>query len=332
MRRALKAFALLGVSLAPLSATGQGWLGAPISCDVGRDCWVVQHFDHDPGSGALDYQCGPQAYDAHQGVDISIGTAANIARNVPVVAAAAGVVKATRDGEEDGFVFRNGVNALRKGVNCGNAVVLEHGNGWTTNYCHLRRGSVAVRKGQRVNAGERLGAVGMSGKAEFPHLHFTVRYNGRPIDPYAPHGADARNCGSAGAGLWSPAAATRFQYKTISLTGLGLAPERPNRKRAAAGQYDGQVISSAAEWLVAWAFIWDVKQGDTATFQIADPSGRQILANTTAAKKDWRRWFPFAGQRVRNRLAPGTYRVSVTVKRPSRPGLVRQRSDGVLIR
>ena len=64
----------------------------------------------------------------------------------------------------------------------GNVVYIEHGNGRrTTVYAHLSR--IDVRAGQPVTRGETIGAVGSSGAATGPHLHFEVREDGRPIDP-----------------------------------------------------------------------------------------------------------------------------------------------------
>ena len=73
-----------------------------------------------------------------------------------------------------------------KGRECGNGVVLAHPGGWETQYCHMAKGSVRVKTGETVTAGTVLGLVGMSGDAEFPHLHLAVRHNGEKIDPFAP--------------------------------------------------------------------------------------------------------------------------------------------------
>ncbi len=53
----------------------------------------------------------------------------------------------------------------------GNYVLLEGADGVAL-YAHLRRGSLAVRAGERVAAGDRLGRVGNSGRSSMPHLHF----------------------------------------------------------------------------------------------------------------------------------------------------------------
>ena len=63
----------------------------------------------------------------------------------------------------------------------GNVVHLSHGNGRVTVYGHLSR--IDVRKGQRVQQGQRVGAVGATGWATGPHLHFEFRINGAHQDP-----------------------------------------------------------------------------------------------------------------------------------------------------
>ena len=63
----------------------------------------------------------------------------------------------------------------------GKVVEIDHGNGRTTLYAHLRHQD--VRKGQRVQQGQRIGAVGMTGWTTGPHLHFEFRLNGVHQDP-----------------------------------------------------------------------------------------------------------------------------------------------------
>lgn len=63
----------------------------------------------------------------------------------------------------------------------GNVIQVRHGNARNTLYAHLSR--IDVRKGQRVEQGQRLGAVGMTGWATGPHLHFEFRVGGKHQDP-----------------------------------------------------------------------------------------------------------------------------------------------------
>lgn len=63
----------------------------------------------------------------------------------------------------------------------GNCITIDHGNGHSTVYAHLSK--VDVRKGQRIEQGQRVGLVGATGWATGPHLHFEFRVNGQFQDP-----------------------------------------------------------------------------------------------------------------------------------------------------
>jgi murein DD-endopeptidase MepM/ murein hydrolase activator NlpD len=99
-----------------------------------------------------------QARLPHSGLDFAAPAGS------PVLAPAAGTVV------DSGNYFFNG-----------NTIFLDHGQGLITAYMHLSRIDVVV--GQRVARGERLGAVGASGRATGPHLHWTVILNATPVDP-----------------------------------------------------------------------------------------------------------------------------------------------------
>ena len=95
---------------------------------------------------------------AHMGVDYAAPTGA------PVISVADGVV--VESGFSGGF---------------GNMVVVQHNARQSTVYAHLSR--INVRKGQTIKQGDNLGAVGSTGWATGPHLHFEFRINGRHVDP-----------------------------------------------------------------------------------------------------------------------------------------------------
>lgn len=90
---------------------------------------------------------------------------------LPILAAAKGIVTITRDGMHDQPKLFTPNNAGGPG----NYVVIDHLNGEFTLYGHLRRGSIAVRKGERVSSGQQLGRCGNSGASEIPHLHFQLQ-------------------------------------------------------------------------------------------------------------------------------------------------------------
>ena len=94
----------------------------------------------------------------HNGIDI----AAKMGNEV--IAAADGVVTAAE---------------FRKGY--GNLIIIDHGNGYVTRYGELS--AFKVKKGQKVTRNQVVGLVGNSGSKGEPHLHYEVRYKGKPINP-----------------------------------------------------------------------------------------------------------------------------------------------------
>jgi len=64
----------------------------------------------------------------------------------------------------------------------GNLVIVQHGDDWLSYYAHLDE--IAVEVGQDVRQGELLGGAGTTGYSTGPHLHFELRYQGRPVDPH----------------------------------------------------------------------------------------------------------------------------------------------------
>ena len=63
----------------------------------------------------------------------------------------------------------------------GGLVLVDHGGGWVTAYGHL--GQLDVARGDKVKAGQSIGAVGDTGYVTQPQLHFEIRKDRKPVDP-----------------------------------------------------------------------------------------------------------------------------------------------------
>ncbi|GIX12561.1 MAG: peptidase M23 [Paracoccaceae bacterium] len=250
----------------------------PVACTLGEDCFLQNLVDRDPGPGRADLTCGPASYDGHKGIDIRLATEAEIARGVAVLAAAPGTVRALRDGMEDRPA--RGPDGLA-GRECGNGVVIDHGDGWTTQYCHLRRGSVAVRTGQRVAAGQPIGQIGLSGMTEFPHLHLTLRHRGTVIDPLDGRPMSAP-CGG-GLAPMIPLPAGWLPGPEIMLAGIAAAiPDAADLRAGPAAGVGGR----DAPAMVLWVQAINLSAGDRIVLRMRDPDGRELFADDHAMPRD----------------------------------------------
>jgi murein DD-endopeptidase MepM/ murein hydrolase activator NlpD len=137
--------------------------------DISGSAWV------DPLPGAMVTSCFGQRWGRlHAGVDLAAPD------GTPIRAAGAGVVVAA--GPAEGY---------------GNAVLIDHGNGFLTHYGHMS--VITVTIGQKVATGQQIGNEGSTGHSTGPHLHFEVHQGAykNPIEPTQwmhDHGVDIPGC------------------------------------------------------------------------------------------------------------------------------------------
>jgi Peptidase family M23 len=289
------------LTLALACPAGAFELEWPLDCTLGDTCHIQQYVDHDPGPAATDFTCGPLSYDGHDGTDIALPTRADMAAGVSVLAAAAGTVGGMRDTVAD-------LAPVVPGKECGNGVVIDHGEGWVTQYCHMRRGSLVVQPGQQVSAGTVLGLVGQSGQADFPHLHLSVRHDGVEVDPFQP---EAGSCAlTPGATLW----ATPVPYEPGGFLAAGFYDAIPQFDALRAG-LETSPLPATAPGLVVWAYAFGTRSGDRMVFQVTGPDG-DFLTQDVAIDKTQAQMFRAVGKRLTTAgWAPGPYHGTVRLLR-----------------
>jgi hypothetical protein len=286
----------------------------PIDCEPGVDCWMLRYVDHDPGPGVRDYACGKLTGDGHKGTDFAIRDLAAMVAGVEVRAAAAGVVEALRDGMPDQSLEEGGREALG-GRSCGNGIRLDHGDGWSTWYCHLRRGSLMVQEGDPVEAGQALALVGLSGETTFPHLHFDLRQGDRAVDPFVGEGGP-QGCGQGERPLWQEGVMAALAYQPVVLAHAGIAPTPPKAEDARRGYHDRATLAVTSRVLELWVDGYWIEAGDRAQFTITGPDGTRVLAHTVELDRSFAHWFQFVGARRPGDAWPaGTYLGEVTLQR-----------------
>ena len=296
----LSALMLLSAA-GPLAA--EPVLDWPVACTLGEDCFVEDYLDRDPGQGLRDYACGLNTRDGHSGTDIALLSFDAVETGVAVLAAASGTVLRVRDGMADdwrmpGVTERNA---------CGNGLVIAHADGWTTQYCHLRNGSVDPSPGDRVEAGEPIGMIGLSGQTTHPHLHLSVMHNGTEIDPFRP---TAEGCGAPEAALWTDP--PPYHDTLLRLAGFSTSVPDYDALRGGTARIDE---ARPAEPLVVYAEAGHARHGDVVTIRAEGPEG-EIFSHSRVMKSPQTSQLPAFGRRAPDEGWPaGAYLGQITLTR-----------------
>lgn len=134
---------------APPAPTVPEYTGGGLAWPVPSSYRITSHYGYRSFGGYSDF---------HTGTDVGAPT------GTPVVAPAAGTVTY--------------VGWMNVG---GNTVIINHGNGMSTMYCHLSGYAVSV--GQQVSTGQTICYIGSTGFSTGPHLHYEIRINGSSVNP-----------------------------------------------------------------------------------------------------------------------------------------------------
>ena len=120
----------------------------------------------------------------HRGAHGALDIAA--ADGIPVYASKAGTVTYSNYPGTYPSTPKNVTNAQAQCASfggCGNSITISHGDGTSTQYCHLTTNSLTVKKGDYVEQGRMIGRVGSSGCSTGPHLHFAIYSGGAKVNP-----------------------------------------------------------------------------------------------------------------------------------------------------
>ncbi len=301
---------LLAAAALPAVASAQGApaFSFPVDCRIGKSCVIQNYVDRDPGPAARDYRCGFLTYDGHKGTDIRVIDAAALQQGVAVVAAAPGRVRAVRDGMPDVSVRTIDKEALA-GKYAGNTVVIEHGDGWETQYAHLRRGSVAVNSGETVERGRKLGVVGLSGNTEFWHLHFEVRHQRKTVDPFIGLGA-AESCKPGGEPSWRSDVLAVLDYIETGVLDAGISGSAPVLNAGIAEHEGGKSFNIASGAVIFWVQIFGTQADDVEEMKIVAPDGRVLVQRRARITRNQAQWLIYTGARRGGSASwpPGVYR------------------------
>ena len=266
----MRALALFLTCAAAPAAAQDFALQMPIDCTLGDSCYIQNYVDHDPSEAAATFQCGSLTYDGHKGTDFGLPSLAAMHQGVDVLAAAAGTVRGVRNDMRD-MIYSDERAGEINGRDCGNGLVIAHGDGWETQYCHMQENSVTVLPGDQVQPGDVLGLVGLSGKTQFPHVHISLRRDGLVVDPFAPDGSPACD-DQNGATLWDTPLAT----PQGGILALGFSNGAPDYADVKAGTAAAQTLPRDAQ-LVLWTYAFGARADDILELSIDGPSGNLLL-------------------------------------------------------
>jgi len=299
---------------------------APLDCVAGEECLIQQYVDLDPSDKFKDFSCGLASYDGHKGTDFRLLNARLYHKGVFVIASAPGTVLRLRDGVRDKRIVTKADLENVKNKECGNGVVIDHGQGFVGQYCHLKRGSIQVKPGQKIARGDKIGLVGLSGKTQMPHVHLTLRYKGKVVDPFVGVLPNKNSCGMGNAPLWTEKVLSDFPYQTSQILEAGFTSHHFQSGQREAVIFDDQVGPSSSK-LLFFVRLMNFQKGDVLSLTITDPQGSVFATQKyQAPNRNKARYMGFVGKKRRagQAWALGRYVGKVIV---SRGGVVlRQRA------
>ncbi len=255
--------------LAKPSAAQDMKFSFPAACVLHENCWVSSYFDLNRRNGrTADFTCGTIAKDNQNGVHVSLKDWRSMTLGVPVIAAQDGVIASIYEGLPDLVIDPKRMNEYSDNP-CGNAVLIEHEDGWYSRYCHLRKGSIRVKSGDAVVKGQPIAQIGSSGMTDWPRLDFSLSRNGYLFDPFSGK-TSLEKCG----GIFTPLWEQPMTYTPFAVMQSGFYVGEPKKNVAEGGNLPNyNVLPSFTPDISLWAVLMNLRKGDRIVMQILDPKG-----------------------------------------------------------
>lgn len=291
----------------------------PVDCVLGSECFIQNYVDANPAKGKWsDYTCGPLSYDGHKGTDFRLKNLRAMEKGVNVLAVADGKILNVRDGMVDKS-FRKLNPEYIKDRECGNGVVIEHANGYKSQYCHMKENSVTVKPEQEIKRGDVIGQIGLSGKTEFPHVHLQIsNAEGKIIDPFSGSTMESSACGVKGErNFWRAEARKDVTYIPTGVLGSGWSISSPDSKQIRAG--DGSSPASLPEdasAIIFWVDLMGLRKGDQLSMLLQDAQGKTLVNHAKKITGNKAQYFQFVGKKLsEDKWVNGFYRARYTLYR-----------------
>jgi len=288
----------------------------PIDCKLGENCWIANLPRHFYQGKELDYKCGFKTSSGHKGTDFILESMEQMKQGIDILAPFDGVVKAVRDGIEDINVDIGGLDKI-KDQECGNGLVIAT-HDLEAQLCHMKKGSISVKVGDQVLAGERLGSVGLSGNTNHPKLYFALSKKNQDgslseIDPFY---GDQANCGLRPQPLWANPDYLSENVKEGIVYNYGIAFQIPELAKVREGYYQRIIQPRNPEVIMVFADVLSVDKGHKMKVQFLDPEEKILFEKEQEFTKYQPRYFFYVGKNLHREQIHGNFAIKITYTKP----------------
>lgn len=239
-------------------------LSWPMTCSKMEDCYIGGYPDHLAGHMRSDYRGGGLVGENEtRATHICMMPAREQTNGALVLAAAPG--KVTRIDIE-----------APNGDRCAPSVTVDHGYGWTSRYCGLKKTDIRVRPEEVLARSAVLGSLPQKKKLTPSCLRFALFKEKRYFDPFGGNYLTAPNADP----LWADSVQKQHDYRPVMLTASGFTETEPKI-------WNDWPKDPSATWenLVFWGRLIGAKNGDKLTMRFSDPAGKYIVEEVRALHK-----------------------------------------------